>query len=210
VSFGTFNTVKYALYTEYAYITIVFSSNSGSAGFWPKMDPIRPKITQNVLNSFPIYVMLLLHYIIALKAHWKAVAGRKLPKKVKNGNFCNRIIRPNFFNLVKYALNTIRRIRQMSHFWVQTWEVAEEVISRPAKFWQAQLSTSPGDAYLKVLSHLLCCLWRVDPAPETLAGSLVPLRGQSCLGGRNVTWIYVSHKEQEWDLSDYPLKQCFR
>ena len=39
------------------------------------MDPIRPKITQNVPNSFPIYYLLLIYYIIALEAYWKAVVG---------------------------------------------------------------------------------------------------------------------------------------
>jgi len=35
----------------------------------PKMDPIRPKVTQNVPNSFPIDYVLLKYYIIALEAH---------------------------------------------------------------------------------------------------------------------------------------------
>jgi len=89
----------------------------GNADFWPKMDPIRPKITQNVPNSFPIYYFSLLYFIKALEAHWKAVVGTE-PKKAKNDKFCNRILRPNLFNTVKYALNTIRRIiriRRMTH-----------------------------------------------------------------------------------------------
>jgi len=39
------------------------------AGFWPKINPIRPKITQNVPNYFPIYYMFLIYDIIALEAH---------------------------------------------------------------------------------------------------------------------------------------------
>jgi len=39
------------------------------------MDPIRPKFTQNVPNSSPIYYMIFIYYIIALKAHKKAVTG---------------------------------------------------------------------------------------------------------------------------------------
>jgi len=33
------------------------------------MDPIHPKITQNVPNSFPIHFVLLIYYILALKAY---------------------------------------------------------------------------------------------------------------------------------------------
>jgi hypothetical protein len=69
-SFGIFNTVEYALNAEYAYNTIVFLSNFGSADFWPKMDLISPKFTLNVPKSSPIY-----YYIIALEAHWKVVTG---------------------------------------------------------------------------------------------------------------------------------------
>ena len=38
-------------------ISSVFYSNFGSADFWPKMDPIRPKITHKVSNSRTIYYM---------------------------------------------------------------------------------------------------------------------------------------------------------
>ena len=59
----------------------------------------------------------------------RPLLGRKLPKKAKKGKFCNPIIRPNLFNTVKYALNTIRRIvriRRMTHipgktFLKETW-----------------------------------------------------------------------------------------
>jgi hypothetical protein len=60
------------------YNTIVFLSNFRSADFWPKLDPIRPKITQNVSNSFPTYYKLFIYYIIALEAHWKIVVGAEI------------------------------------------------------------------------------------------------------------------------------------
>ena len=65
------------------------------------------------------------------------------------------------------------------------------------------------DADLKLSSQSLCHLWQVDPPPGTLAGSLTPLRGRSCQGGKNVTWIYISHEVQKWHLADYPFKQRF-
>jgi len=42
------------------------------------MDPISPKITQNVSNYFPIYYMILVYYIVALEARWKAVFGAEI------------------------------------------------------------------------------------------------------------------------------------
>jgi hypothetical protein len=103
----TFNTVKNALNTQYAYNTVPYFMQFGSANLRPKMDPIRPKITRNVPNSFPIY------YVLA-----GAKIALKGQKTANNGKFCNRIIRPNLFNTVKHVLNTIRRIiqiRRMSH-----------------------------------------------------------------------------------------------
>ena len=65
----TFNTVKHALNTQYAYNTVLYFMHFESADFLPKMDPIHPKITQNVPNSFPIHFVLLIYYILALKAY---------------------------------------------------------------------------------------------------------------------------------------------
>ena len=45
------------------------------------MDPIRPKTTQNVPISFPIYYVLLICYIIALEADLKAVDGAEIAYK---------------------------------------------------------------------------------------------------------------------------------
>jgi hypothetical protein len=108
-SFGTFNTIKYALNTKYAYNTIVFLSNFGSADFWPKMDPIRPKITQMFSKLFRSIIC----YKYIIKWHWRLTerpfrGGNclKRPRTGKKGKFCNRIIRLNSFNTVKYALNT--------------------------------------------------------------------------------------------------------
>jgi hypothetical protein len=42
------------------------------------MDPIRPDITQNVFNPFPMYYMLCIHYIIALQALWKGISGAEI------------------------------------------------------------------------------------------------------------------------------------
>jgi len=44
------------------YNTIVFLSNFGSADFWPKIDPARPIITQNVINSSPIFLYVIILY----------------------------------------------------------------------------------------------------------------------------------------------------
>jgi len=52
-SFGTFNSVKYAL--TYKILSNFVLRNFGSVDFYSKMDPIRPKITQNVPNSSHIY-----------------------------------------------------------------------------------------------------------------------------------------------------------
>ena len=67
--FEAFNTVKYTSSTEYAYNTVLYFMHFESADFLPKMDPIHPKITQNVPNSFPIHFVLLIYYILALKAY---------------------------------------------------------------------------------------------------------------------------------------------
>jgi len=61
---------------ENAYNTIVFSSNFGSADFWPKIDPIRPN--QNVPNYFPMYYVLFINYLIANSGSWKVVIGAEI------------------------------------------------------------------------------------------------------------------------------------
>ena len=78
----TFNTVKYALNTQYA---VPYCLQFGSADFWPIMDPIRPKFTQNVPDTFPIY-LLSIYYIITLKLTERRLLGRKLPKDQKMAN----------------------------------------------------------------------------------------------------------------------------
>ena len=69
------NTVKYALNTQYAYNTIPYFMQFGSADYWPKMDPIRPKRSQFFSNILCVINIL---YKIALEAHWKAVVGAEI------------------------------------------------------------------------------------------------------------------------------------
>jgi hypothetical protein len=45
------------------------------------MDPIRPKTTQSISNSFPIYYVLLIFYVITVEAHRKAVVGAETAYK---------------------------------------------------------------------------------------------------------------------------------
>jgi hypothetical protein len=66
---------------QYAYNTVPYFMQFGSADFGPKMDPIRPKITRNVPNSFPVFYLLLMYYRIALKAHRKVVVGAEIAWK---------------------------------------------------------------------------------------------------------------------------------
>ena len=67
------------------YNTIVLLSTYGSADFWPKMDLVRPKVTQNVPFPFQYFSMLLIHYvmyyILSLEARWKAAVGAKIALK---------------------------------------------------------------------------------------------------------------------------------
>ena len=52
----------------------------------------------------------------SLKGRWWGRNCLKGQKRQKS-KYCNRILRPNLFNMVKYALNTIIRIRRMIHPW---------------------------------------------------------------------------------------------
>jgi hypothetical protein len=69
---------KIRINMQYAYNTVPYFMQFGSADFGPKMDPIRPKITRNVPNSFPVFYLLLMYYRIALKAHRKVVVGAEI------------------------------------------------------------------------------------------------------------------------------------
>jgi hypothetical protein len=68
-----------------------------------------PGSPQNHPKRFQFFsnISLLIYYIIALEARWKAVFGAetswKRQKSAIISKFCNRIIRPNLFT-VKYAL----------------------------------------------------------------------------------------------------------
>ena len=77
----TFNTVN----TQYAYDMIPYFMQFGSANFWPKMDPICSKITQNVPNSFPIYMCNQLYNCTGSSLKGRCWDGNCL-KKPQNGN----------------------------------------------------------------------------------------------------------------------------
>jgi len=84
------------------------------------MDPIRPKRSQFFSNI--LYVTNILHDSIgrSLKGRCRGRNCLKRPQNGKNDKCCNRIIRPNLYNTVKYAFNTIQRItriRHMTHPW---------------------------------------------------------------------------------------------
>jgi len=67
------------------------------------------RLTPNFAN----HLVMLFKYGLHQKSHIPGLLLGQPPLK-----FCNRIIRPNLFNTVKYALNTIRRItriRRMTH-----------------------------------------------------------------------------------------------
>jgi len=78
-SFGTFNTVKHALNTDYAYNTIVNLSNIGRANFNPKWTRFAPKSPKTSPILFQ-YDMLLHNSILSLL---KAVNGAEIALKGK-------------------------------------------------------------------------------------------------------------------------------
>ena len=70
---------------QYAYNTVPYFMQFGSADYWPKMDPIRPKRSQFFSNILCVINIL---YKIALEAHWKAVVGAEIAQKgKKTANF---------------------------------------------------------------------------------------------------------------------------
>ena len=62
------------------------------------------RLTPNFAN----HLVMLFKYGLHQKSHIPGLLLGQPPLK-----FCNRIIRPNLFNTVKYALNTIRHITQI-------------------------------------------------------------------------------------------------
>jgi hypothetical protein len=56
-----------------------------------------------------------------------------------------------------------------------------------------------------LLSQSLRHLWRVDPPPGTLAGSLVHSADGVAKGGGIMLRGYISHEVQKWRLSDFPF-----
>jgi hypothetical protein len=74
--------------------------------FGPKLNPIRPKITQNVPSSNNILNVINV-WCRSVESSLKGRFGAELPSQAKiqqNGKFCNRIIRPDLFDIVTYAL----------------------------------------------------------------------------------------------------------